>query len=63
MLIMEELLTAKEVARILRRHPYTVKRLMRQGKITAHMIGGSYRVKREDLDRYIEEQKIKKQAE
>jgi excisionase family DNA binding protein len=61
--MMEELLTAKEVARILHRHPYTVKRMMREGKIPAHLIGGAYRVKREDLDRFIEEQKIKKQTE
>jgi excisionase family DNA binding protein len=62
MLIMKELLTAKEVAHILHKHPYTVKRLIRQGEIPAHMIGGSYRVKQEDLDRYIEAQKIDTQT-
>jgi excisionase family DNA binding protein len=59
-ILMEELLTAKEVAQVLRKHPYTVKRLIREGKIPAYLVGSSYRVKREDLDKYVEAQKIKK---
>lgn len=39
----EEILTAEEVAKYLRIHPYTVKRLARTEKLPGFKIGGQWR--------------------
>lgn len=58
-----ELLTIKEVAKILRLHPNRVLPLIRSGKLPARDIGASerravYRVSREDLDAFLEESRV-----
>ncbi len=42
--------TIEEVAEALRLHPYTVRRLCREGKIPGFKFGGQWRFKREDID-------------
>jgi excisionase family DNA binding protein len=49
-----DLLTLPEVAAILRVHYLTVYRRVRSGEIPAHKIGGAYRVRRRDLDEWLE---------
>ncbi len=49
-----ELLTVHDVALRCRLHEVTVRRHISQGKLPAVRVGGSVRVRREDLERYIE---------
>ena len=50
---MPELLSVREVARLLRLHELTIRRHIRAGKLKAVKVGGRYRVRREDLDRFV----------
>lgn len=47
-------LTAQEAAERMRISKMTVYRLIKAGKLPAVRIGRSYRVREEDLDRYLE---------
>lgn len=49
----KEILTAEEVAKYLRVHPYTVKRLARAGKIPGFKVGGQWRFQKEAIDKLI----------
>lgn len=51
------MLTAKEVAEVLRTGLLTVYKLIKEGKIPAYKIGRQWRVKRKDLIQYIEAQR------
>ena len=42
--------TAEEIAKYLRVHPYTVKRLARQGKIPGFKIGNQWRFDAEEIE-------------
>lgn len=53
-----ELLTAQEVADLLRVSTMTVYRLIRQGELPAVRVGRSYRVRRPDLEAYLEDQVV-----
>ena len=44
-----EFYTAEEVAKALRLHPYTVRRLCREKKVPAFKFGGQWRFKKEDI--------------
>ena len=44
-----ETYTVEEVAQALRLHPYTIRRLSREGKIPAFKFGGQWRFKKEDI--------------
>ena len=46
----QEILTAAEVAKYLRIHPYTVKRLVRVGKLPGFKVGGQWRFNRDKID-------------
>ncbi len=46
----EELLTVDRVAQIVRLHPRTVRRFIREGRLNAKKIGKQWRVRRNDLD-------------
>ena len=46
-----EILTAAEVAKYLRIHPYTVKRLARTGKLSGFKVGGQWRFKLKDIEK------------
>jgi excisionase family DNA binding protein len=51
---MSELLTVDETAAQLRLHPMTVRRHIKQGHLRAVRAGGRIRVRREDLERFLQ---------
>ena len=55
----DEILTLKEVAAYLKLAEKTAYKLAAAGKLPGFKVGGSWRFKREDIDRWIEEQKKK----
>ncbi len=56
----DTVMTVDEVAEYLSLHPLTVRVLARAGKIPAFKVGKQWRVKRELLARWIEEQSAMK---
>ena len=48
-----ETLTPNEVAKSLQLHPFTVTRLAREGKIPAFKIGGSWRFRKDEFEKWI----------
>lgn len=50
---MMETLTPGEVAKILKLHPFTVTRLAREGKLPAFKVGGVWRVRKDEFERWI----------
>jgi excisionase family DNA binding protein len=48
-----QFLTVGEVARVLRVSNMTVYRLINSGQLTAVRVGKSYRLREEDVDRYL----------
>lgn len=53
----DEILTIDEVAAYLKLAKKTAYRLAADGKLPGFKVGGSWRFKREDVQRWIEEQK------
>jgi len=53
----DEILTLKEVAEYLKLAEKTAYRLAAEGKLPGFKVGGSWRFKREDVERWIELQK------
>ena len=53
----DQILTLKEVAAYLKLAEKTAYKLADAGKLPGFKVGGSWRFKREDIDRWIEEQK------
>ena len=51
-----ETLTPNEISKILRIHPFTVTRLAREGKIPAFKVGGIWRFRKDQFERWIERQ-------
>ena len=45
----KDVLTAEEVAEYLRIHPYTVRRLARDGKLPGFKVGGQWRFNNEEI--------------
>ena len=56
----EQYYTIDEVAKLLKVAYLTVYRWIQSGKLTAYMAGKQYRVKKEDLDRFITSYERKK---
>jgi len=52
------LMTVDEVAKYLKLHPLTVRRLARENKIPCFKLGRQWRAKRELLDRWLEEKSM-----
>ena len=48
-----ETLTPNEISKILKLHPFTVTRLAREGKLPAFKVGGVWRFRRDDFERWI----------
>ena len=42
--------TSEEIAEYLRLHPYTIRRLAREGKIPAFRAGGQWRFRKDKID-------------
>lgn len=53
----DQILTLKEVAAYLKLAEKTAYKLAAAGKLPGFKVGGSWRFKREDIDRWIEEKK------
>lgn len=53
----DEILTLKEVADYLKLAEKTAYRLAAEGKLPGFKVGGSWRFKTEDIERWIEEKK------
>ena len=51
----EGFLTLREAAGVLRMNPRTLRAYLRRGEIEGRVIGGRYRFRRTDLDRFYEE--------
>lgn len=51
-----ETLTPNEVAKILKLHPFTVTRLAREGKLPAFKVGGVWRIRKDEFERWIQRQ-------
>ena len=45
-----ETYTVDEVAEALKLHPYTIRRLSREGKIPAFKFGGQWRFRKDEID-------------
>jgi len=56
----DEILTIKEIAEYLKLNEKTAYRLASEGKLPGFKVGGSWRFKRVDLEKWIEEQKDKR---
>lgn len=52
---MENLFTVKQIAFILKVHPLTIRRYIREKKLSAVKIGGAVRIKDEDLQKFQKE--------
>ena len=50
-----ETLTPHEISKILKLHPFTVTRLAREGKLPGFKVGGSWRFRKDQFERWIEE--------
>ena len=50
-----ETLTPNEVAKVLKLHPFTVTRLAREGKLPAFKVGGVWRLRKDEFERWIAE--------
>jgi excisionase family DNA binding protein len=53
----DEILTIQEIAEYLKLNEKTAYRLASEGKLPGFKVGGSWRFKRVDLEKWIEEQK------
>ena len=49
---MEEVYTVEEVAKALKLHPYTIRRLCREEKIPAFKFGGQWRFDIKEIDEW-----------
>ncbi len=59
---MEEILTAEQVAQILQVHPFTVLKFIKQGKLKASKLGRVYRIRKSDVDKFLDNQIEQTQA-
>jgi len=47
-----EVFTVEEVAKALKLHPYTIRRLSRDNKIPAFKFGGQWRYRKDEIDNW-----------
>ncbi len=47
---LSEAYTAEEIAKYLKLHPYTIRRLAREKKIPAFRVGGQWRFRKDEID-------------
>ncbi len=58
-----DILTVEQAAGILELHPKTVRRFIREGRLSAGKAGGSWRILKEDLDNFIGKKPVKESFE
>lgn len=56
---MDALLSVREVADALGVHPETIRRLIHDGRLDAIRIGRVLRIRRVELDRFLESQRVR----
>ena len=56
----KEFLSVKDIAELLGLKEDTIQGWIRRKELTAYKVGNTYRVKREDLDQFLEERRTKK---
>ena len=56
-IVMGKLLTTEDVAELLQMSERSVYRYLHNGELEAAKVGGEWRIKQEDLDKFIEEKK------
>jgi excisionase family DNA binding protein len=59
----DPLLTVGEVANIMRVSNMTVYRLIKSGQLAALRVGKNYRIRRKDVERYLEERAVRVEDE
>lgn len=52
----DEILTAEQVANILKVHRFTVLKFIKQGKLKASKLGRVYRIRKSEVDRFLDNQ-------
>jgi excisionase family DNA binding protein len=60
---MEELMNVDEVAKILKVHSMTVRRMIYKGELEAHKVGANVRISKENLNKYLNNSKIQSEQE
>ena len=55
-----ETLAPHEIAKMLRIHPFTVTRLAREGKLPGFKVGGIWRFRKDQFERWIESRSSRK---
>ena len=60
---MEELMSVDEVAKMLKVHSMTVRRMIYKGELEAHKVGANVRISKEDLSKYLNNSKIQSEQE
>lgn len=51
----DQILTLKELSKLLRAHPSTIYRLVKRGQIPSFRVGGELRIRRDDIQRWMAE--------
>jgi excisionase family DNA binding protein len=51
----ETILTVEQVAHVLQVHPFTVLKFIKQGRLKAAKLGRVYRIRRSDVDKFIDD--------
>lgn len=59
----EPLLTVGEVAQVMRVSNMTVYRLIKSGQLSAVRVGKNYRIRRRDVERYLNERAVRFEEE
>ena len=54
-----EVFTPNELSKILKLHPFTVTRLAREGKLPAFKVGGVWRVRKDQFEKWIASRTVK----
>ena len=57
-----QVMTVKEIAEYLGVHPMTIYKYVRDGKIPAFKIGASWRIRRESIKKWMDENEHKNQG-
>ena len=57
----KEFLSVKDIAKLLELKEDTIQGWIRRKELVAYKVGNAYRVKREDLDKFLEERRTKKE--
>lgn len=56
----EKFLTTEQVAQILQVHPFTILKFLKEGQLNGIKLGRVYRIKKSDVEEFIEERMMKK---